>query len=80
MDWISLINDLIAAGMTQAAIAAEVGVKQPTINGLLSGAQKDMRWSNGERLLALHAHKCPNPTITNANNHCAPIGSHVLAK
>lgn len=55
MDWKSIIRDLCAHGLTQAQIAAEVGVKQSTIAGILSGAQKDMRWQNGERLRALHA-------------------------
>lgn len=55
MNWTNLISDLIGLGLTQADIAAAIGVKQPTISGILSGAQKDMRWQNGERLRELHA-------------------------
>ena len=55
MNWTNLITDLIGLGMTQAEIAADIGVKQPTISGILSGTQKDMRWQNGERLRQLHA-------------------------
>lgn len=54
MDWTKLISELTASGMTQESIADAVGVKQPTIAGILSGAQKDMKWSNGERLRVLH--------------------------
>ncbi|MCY1196938.1 hypothetical protein D9M72_82940 [compost metagenome] len=57
MNWTNLISDLIRWGMTQAEIAADIGVKQPTISGILSGSQKDMRWQNGERLRALHANR-----------------------
>lgn len=55
MNWTNLISELIGWGMTQAEIAADIGVKQPTISGILSGTQKDMRWQNGERLRQLHA-------------------------
>ncbi|MGE8627686.1 helix-turn-helix domain-containing protein [Achromobacter denitrificans] len=54
MNWKSIIQDLRSYGLTQAQIAAEVGVKQSTVAGILSGAQKDMRWQTGERLRALH--------------------------
>ncbi len=59
MNWKSIIQDLCSRGLTQAQIAAEVGVKQSTIAGILSGAQKDMRWQNGERLRGLHVRFVP---------------------
>ncbi|CAB3857173.1 hypothetical protein LMG3410_02089 [Achromobacter aegrifaciens] len=59
MNWKSIIQDLCSRGLTQAQIAAEVGVKQSTIAGILSGAQKDMRWQNGDRLRALHVRLVP---------------------
>lgn len=55
MDWKTIIQELGSLGLTQAQIAAEVDLKQSTIAGILSGAQKDMRWQNGERLRQLHA-------------------------
>lgn len=61
MNWKSIIQDLCSSGLTQAQIASEVGVKQPTIAGILSGAQKDMRWANGERLRTLHARLLQRP-------------------
>ncbi|NYT25362.1 helix-turn-helix domain-containing protein [Alcaligenaceae bacterium] len=54
MDWKNIILSLVSHGLTQAQIAKESGVSQPTIAGLLSGAQRDMRWENGDRLLALY--------------------------
>lgn len=64
MNWTSLIGDLIGWGMTQAEIAAAIGVKQPTISGILSGAQKDMRWQNGERLRELHVRRKESANLT----------------
>lgn len=58
MDWKNIILSLVSQGFTQAQIAKEVGVAQPTIAGLLSGAQRGMRWENGDRLLALHRRAC----------------------
>lgn len=54
MDWKIIIAELLSSGLTQTQIATAVGVKQPTIAGLLAGTQTDMRWSNGERLKRLH--------------------------
>lgn len=54
MDWKNLIQELVSCGMTQAQIASEIGVTQPTIAGIVSGDQKDMRWATGEKLRKLH--------------------------
>ncbi|MCD0501243.1 helix-turn-helix domain-containing protein [Achromobacter sp. MY14] len=58
MNWKKLIQDLVARGMTQSQIAAEVGLKQSTVAGILAGGQKDMKWHNGEKLRALHSRIC----------------------
>lgn len=50
MDWKTIIQELDSLGLTQAQIAAEVDLKQSTISGILFGAQKDMRWQNGEHI------------------------------
>jgi predicted transcriptional regulator len=60
MDWKTLIRDLVNSGMSQAAIAMNIGVTQPTISGIVKGSQKDVRWSIGERLRALHARQFPD--------------------
>lgn len=54
MDWKTLIQDLVASGLTQVEIANRVGCSQPTIAMLASGAQRDIRWTYGEKLRALH--------------------------
>ncbi len=54
MDWKTITHDLIASGYTQVAIAKHVGCSQPTIALLASGAQRDLRWTYGERLRQLH--------------------------
>lgn len=54
MDWKNKILELISAGFTQAQIANETGVSQPTIAGLIAGDQRDMKWANGHRLLSFH--------------------------
>ncbi|MGE8703997.1 MAG: helix-turn-helix domain-containing protein [Achromobacter sp.] len=58
MNWKSLIRDLMRQGWTQAQIAKEIGISQPTVAGILAGDQKDMKWQNGERLRSLHSIVC----------------------
>lgn len=53
--WTKIIQDLIASGLSESAIAKAVGVEQPTINRLKSGAQKTTAYETGEKIKALHA-------------------------
>lgn len=64
-----IIQDLARHELTQAQIATLIGVKQSTIAGLLSGAQKDMRWGNGERLRELHRRVCVLHLPPDASRH-----------
>ncbi|OGT02139.1 MAG: hypothetical protein A2143_00645 [Gallionellales bacterium RBG_16_57_15] len=61
MDWKKLIQEIIATGMTQVAIAEEIGVKQPSIVDVLQGRTQELKWSNGQRLIKLHSIKCAAP-------------------
>ncbi|RIQ16069.1 helix-turn-helix domain-containing protein [Bordetella avium] len=54
MNWKLIIQELCSEGLTQVQIAQEVGVKQSTIAGILAGAQRDLRWTYGEKLRRLH--------------------------
>lgn len=54
MNWKNIIQSIASRGLTQSEIALAIGVKQSTIAGVLSGAHKDMRWRNGQKLLNLH--------------------------
>lgn len=46
------------AGVTQKEIGFEVGLSQATVSDLANGRIKDIRWTTGQRLLALHAARC----------------------
>lgn len=50
-----LVNALIQAEMTQAAIAERTGIPQPTISKISRGDVKDVMSRNYRRLLALHS-------------------------
>ena len=53
MDWKKLIQEIIATGMTQVAIAEEIGVKQPSIVDVLQGRTQELK--------KLHSIKCAAP-------------------
>lgn len=74
MNWKSLIQDLLSVGWTQVRIAAEVGVKQPTIAGLLNGNQADVRWATGEKLRALHTRECAAQEVAETEQQLAQAG------
>jgi len=51
-----IIEALIAKGMTQAEIAALVGVHQPAISKVLRGATEDVKSATYRKLAALHGY------------------------
>ena len=57
MDWKSLIQGLIASGMTQQQIAAKCGVTQSTISELANKAGAKPRFTTGAALVALAKRK-----------------------
>jgi hypothetical protein len=65
MNWKALIEDLLQAGFSQSSISREIGLTQPTVFRILNGEQKDMKWTDGERLLALHRRAA---TVGNQNS------------
>ena len=52
-----IIADLLAKGMTQAAIAQRTGLGQPTISKVLTGKVADVLSANYRKLQALHNEK-----------------------
>jgi CRP-like cAMP-binding protein len=58
MNWTSIIQDLLDAGMTQAQIADACDTGQSHVSGLLRGDRKQPGWSLGDRLIALHRERC----------------------
>lgn len=62
MNWTSIIQDLLLAGMTQAEIADSCDTVQGHISDLLRGKRKQPGWSLGNKLLSLHAERCEQAT------------------
>ena len=58
MDWKTLISDLQAAGMSQSAIGDEIGKSQAWVSAVLKADYGDLKWSDGEALIALHRKHC----------------------
>ena len=54
MNWPQLIQDLRTADMTQAQIAAFVGVNQSSISDLARGLTKKPSFEIGDKLQTLH--------------------------
>jgi len=52
--WGKLIQDIIDSGLSEAQIASEVGVEQPTINRLKNGEHKSTSYETGAALTRLH--------------------------
>jgi transcriptional regulator with XRE-family HTH domain len=50
-----LIKDLLAAGLSEYQIAAQVGCSQPTINRIKRGTQSNIGARIADGLRALHA-------------------------
>lgn len=59
MDWIKIITELLAAGMSKTEIARTVGLTPPSIPDILQQRQKSVRWEVGNALLQLHRKKFP---------------------
>ena len=54
MDLKNTVNELTSMGITQTAIAKAAGVSQGTVSDLASGRIKDLSYSAGKRIEALH--------------------------
>ncbi|OZI56760.1 hypothetical protein CAL20_15280 [Bordetella genomosp. 4] len=55
MNWANLISDMQTWGWTQARIAAALGGKpQSWVADILKGRYRDLKWSDGQRLIRLH--------------------------
>ena len=55
MNWTSIIQDLMASGLSQSDIANACGTGQSHISGLFRGDRKQPGWQLGQSLIALHA-------------------------
>lgn len=57
MDWKTLIKELQSIGLSQAFIADAVGKSQAWVSAVLKGEYDDLKWSDGQALIALHSEK-----------------------
>ena len=55
MDWKKLISEIQACGFSQAAIGAEIGKSQVWVADVLRGRYGDVKWNDGQALIALRA-------------------------
>lgn len=53
-DWSGLLREMLATGMTQVQIAAELKLTQASVSELLHGKVKSTEYSRGLRILAAH--------------------------
>ena len=53
MDWKTLIEEIQASGLSQAEIASRLGKSQAWVSAVLSGKYCDLKWSDGQSLIAL---------------------------
>jgi Mn-dependent DtxR family transcriptional regulator len=54
-NWKRLLQEVVDAGISQAEIAREIDLKPPSVNEILnSDTRKDVRWTTGNKILALH--------------------------
>lgn len=63
MDWKKIIAEILDSGLSQADIAASVGIAQPSVSDLATGATKEPRWGVGDRLIALHRNRVPKEEV-----------------
>ena len=74
--WRSMLIDLKQAGMTQMQIAEHCGCDQSTISALSNGKAEEPRYTLGERIIALHRERAPQPTdrslVTAHPSHVTP--------
>ncbi len=57
MNWETLIAELQAAGMSQVVIGAAIGKSQAWVSAASQGHYDDLKWSDGQKLIALHSAK-----------------------
>jgi predicted XRE-type DNA-binding protein len=54
MDWTNIISVIRQSGLTQTAIAEDVGLTQPSLSDLANGKTAEPKWSTGDALLRIY--------------------------
>ena len=58
MNWQTIISEIRAKGFSQAEIGRCICRSQAWVAALVAGKYKDVAWSDGQALLALHSKVC----------------------
>lgn len=58
MDWRTLLAEIRAAGLSQTQIAARLEKSQAWVSAASTGQYSDLRWIDGQAVIALHAQVC----------------------
>ncbi len=66
MNWPSFIADLQRAGMSQASIGHALHKSQAWVAAIAGRQIKDLKWSDGEALIALHGRVCEDTSTCSA--------------
>ena len=68
------LRDLLAAGLTQVAIATETGIPQPTLSRLATGRTKDMPSRRSRKLEALWELRVAGKAVAGGSRPTAMAG------
>lgn len=55
MDWKLLFSEIRAAGLSQIQIGDRLGKSQAWVSAAASGKYIDLKWGEGQAIIALHA-------------------------
>jgi hypothetical protein len=64
MNWKLLLSEIRAAGLSQIQIGERLGKSQAWVSAAMGGKYLDLKWGEGQALIALHAQVVP----TNISN------------
>ncbi|MER2537659.1 MAG: hypothetical protein ABTQ26_00305 [Azonexus sp.] len=54
MNWQTIISEIQAKGLSQNDIGQKLGKSQAWVSAASQGKYEDLRWQDGQKLLALH--------------------------
>lgn len=64
MNWKNILAEISAAGLSQSAIGQRINRSQAWVSAAAQGKYEDLRWQDGQNLIALHAEVTGNTTQT----------------
>lgn len=58
MNWQNIISEIQASGLSQVQIAERLNKSQAWVSAVSQGKYKDLRWSDGQSVIALRDSIC----------------------